>query len=457
MGMAKGRGRYVRFKSALPDSVVLSMKGGSPVGKLSAHFRTVKSSSTVCVVSLLLLCSLSGCLSQVKRNVEATDKTGAVVGSITTLGRAPDRIIAVALEKADGRLHVHNYTHLNKSGKFILRIERGTDYTIVAFADLNSNLTPEPGEPVGLFDKVVNLSRNQGFVSIELALDSGSRLPEQIESALTSLGSVQRKPLPVTIGEIADLTDPIFSAEYGEKGLWEFFDFVTNAGIGVYFLEPYDPDKTPVLFVNGAGGSPQDWVFFFDHLDRTRYQPWFFFYPSGARLDGSAETLNSIVRRLHGQYGFGNLYVVAHSMGGLVSRGFIKKALIDDRADFIKLFVTISTPWQGHGGARYGVEMAPATVPSWIDMVPGSAYQQELYSAKVGDKIDYFLLFGYRGGSVIFSGNNDGTVALSSMLFQQAQQEARKVYGFEEDHTSILKSKEVFETVSKVFSEAGTK
>ena len=76
---------------------------------------------------------------------------------------------------------------------------------------------------------------------------------------------------------------------------------------------------------------------------------------------------------------------------------------------------------------------------------------------KVGDKVDYFLLFGYRGGSVIFSGNNDGTVALSSMLFQQAQQEARKVYGFEEDHTSILKSKEVFETVSKVFSEAGTK
>ena len=50
---------------------------------------------------------------------------------------------------------------------------------------------------------------------------------------------------------------------------------------------------------------------------------------------------------------------VAHSTGGLVSRGYL----------------LISTPWGGHKGAETGVKRAPVVVRVWRDMVPGSEYQ----------------------------------------------------------------------------------
>jgi hypothetical protein len=61
-------------------------------------------------------------------------------------------------------------------------------------------------------------------------------------------------------------------------GLWEPTRFLKEHGVGIYMLEVYDPDKTPVLFINGAGGSAQNWRYFLRRLDRTRFQAWFFLY-----------------------------------------------------------------------------------------------------------------------------------------------------------------------------------
>jgi hypothetical protein len=144
-------------------------------------------------------------------------------------------------------------------------------------------------------------------------------------------------------------------------------------------------------------------------------------------------------------------------MGGLVSKDFIEQATYDDNAEFIKLFVSISTPWNGHPAARYGVEFSPATIPSWIDMVPESEYQQSLFVRKLKNNIDYYLFFGYRGRNGIIGENSDGTVSLSSMLKHAAQQEARKIYGFNEDHVSILSSDEVFDTYNNILKETDSK
>ena len=43
-----------------------------------------------------------------------------------------------------------------------------------------------------------------------------------------------------------------------------------------------------MLFVHGAEGYPQQFAKLIEGLDRTRFQPWFFFYPSGARLEAVA-------------------------------------------------------------------------------------------------------------------------------------------------------------------------
>jgi hypothetical protein len=67
------------------------------------------------------------------------------------------------------------------------------------------------------------------------------------------------------------------------------------------------------------------------------------------------------------------------------------------------------------------------------------------------------LFFGYRGRNGIIGENNDGTVSLSSMLKNAAQQEAKKIYGFNEDHVSILSSDEVFETYNNILKETDSK
>jgi hypothetical protein len=59
--------------------------------------------------------------------------------------------------------------------------------------------------------------------------------------------------------------------------------------------------------------------------------------------------------------------------------------------------------------------------------------------------MSYHLLFGFRG-----SGPNDGIVALSSQLRQEAQEEARTERGFDETHTSILQSAAVADYLNEV-------
>jgi len=97
-------------------------------------------------------------------------------------------------------------------------------------------------------------------------------------------------------------------------------------GIGLYMLEPYDPDRIPVIFIHGLVSTPQMWMDTINELEgdpalRGRYQYWVFHYPTGNPLTYSAlrcrEEL-ARVQRLHPMpRGF---ILVGHSMGGLVAR-----------------------------------------------------------------------------------------------------------------------------------------
>jgi pimeloyl-ACP methyl ester carboxylesterase len=67
---------------------------------------------------------------------------------------------------------------------------------------------------------------------------------------------------------------------------------------------------------------------------------------------------------------FDELAFVAHSMGGLVSRGAILKYSEETQRDDVRLFVSISVPW---GGDKRGVtaQAAPIEVPeSFKDLNP---------------------------------------------------------------------------------------
>lgn len=416
--------------------------------------------SSICLklFGLFICCVLSaGCMSGVKRNVVATSQASAIVGSISHGTIQPSLVVVAALFEENGLIRPINYTHLNHDGRYVMRLETRKKYRIAAFVDKHGTLQYEPGVATAITDQEIYTGEEAGMVEVNLSLQTDTRVSATVEAALQGLGAVRQKPLPVVTGEVSSLTDPRLSAKQGERGLWQPFEFVTDVGVGIYFLEPFDPDRIPVLFVNGAGGSPQDWKFIVQRLDTSRYQPWVYVYPSGARLEKSAETLQALLTSVQQRIRFKRLYLVAHSMGGLVSRGALRQYFKEHSEPFINGFISISTPWRGHEAARLGVDLAPATVPTWIDMVPDSEYQLSIFENRIDTCLSYYLLFGYRGGAAIFSDYNDGTVTLQSQLFQKAQDEAVKIYGFHEDHVSILSSDQVVQRLHRILAELDSK
>ncbi|MGV8080131.1 MAG: alpha/beta fold hydrolase [Syntrophales bacterium] len=397
------------------------------------------------LVILLTAVFFSGCaLVKVREDVQFSKDSSLLFGEIVTTSPLGKPIFVIAYSMDDGRLSVGDYAVLSEPGPYELLVRQGR-YRLFAFEDANGNDAYDPGEWAGHYGKGAPLSPPAGGVAwgldFEISKDGGRQAPA-LAGPLTMYSGGKKKH-PTSAGAIADLNDPSFSAEQGEKGFWEPLDSFQYTGCSIYFLEPYDPGKIPVLFVHGAAGSPQDWKFFLKALDRSRYQPWIFSYPSGARLETLSFFLRKKLYDLYGKYNFDQLFVVAHSMGGLVSRSALIEQDLHNRS--VRLFLSISTPWNGEKRAKTGVEHSPAVIPSWKDMEPDSDFIRHAFSRKIPDNIRYYLFFGHKGGGSLFRENNDNTVTLESMLDPRAQADALKVMGFHDDHVSILSSPEVFQ------------
>lgn len=101
---------------------------------------------------------------------------------------------------------------------------------------------------------------------------------------------------------------------------------------GVYMLEPYDPNRIPVVMVHGLFSSPLTWMPMFNDLRsfqelRKNYQFWFYQYPTGQPFWVSATQMRSDLFELRKTLDpqtthpvLDQMVLVGHSMGGLVSR-----------------------------------------------------------------------------------------------------------------------------------------
>lgn len=101
---------------------------------------------------------------------------------------------------------------------------------------------------------------------------------------------------------------------------------------GLYLLEPYDPDRIPVLMVHGLWSSPATWMEMFNDLRsdpqiRSRYQFWFYLYPTGNPFWVSAAQMRTHLAEFrhtfdpsHTNRALDQTVLVGHSMGGLLSR-----------------------------------------------------------------------------------------------------------------------------------------
>ncbi len=406
------------------------------------------------ILPALAAAVLSGCaLMQLDQELQGLSASIAVIGGVRHESARQVPLVVVAYHEAGGRMAVADYQVLEQPGPYVFVLPRGT-YEIAAFADLNRNGTYDSGEPAGKHGAPVRAGADANVVeNVVVMVSASSAIPGAYPADLLRSG-VDAKRYQPDLGAVADLDDPVFSSAYGEKGFWEPLTFLREVRGGAFFLQDYDPAKIPVLFIHGAAGSPQDWRYFFERLDRDRYQPWFYFYASALRLEDSAYWLNRTVEALHQKYRFGRLYVAAHSMGGIIAHRFIALNARNNPEPYVRLLVTFATPWGGVEAAQTGTSYSPVVIPSWIDLVPGSEFLSGVHGERLPPHVPHHLLFSYAGRSAYVGRNNDGVVTLSSQLDPRIQARAAEVQGFDADHLGILSSLPVFEKTREIFERA---
>jgi hypothetical protein len=213
--------------------------------------------------------------------------------------------------------------------------------------------------------------------------------------------------------------------------------FVRERRAGLFFLEPYDAARTPVVFVHGISGYPQELAALIAGLDRTRYQAWIAHYPSGFEVPLIASYVDRALDEADAMHHPRAICVVAHSMGGLVMRDALARYASGVGRAQVPLFVTIASPFGGHPGAAIGVAVSPVVVPAWRSLVPSGELVTHLHDAPLPDETSHAMLIatGARAGA-----RSDGVVPIASQRAPRALAEADSVRLFGESHTGILRS-----------------
>ncbi len=381
----------------------------------------------------------AGCaMINLKKEVRKSLASTVLVGQVATAPLETGVIVVVAYSLKDGERQVAHYTVLHEAGEYELIVAEG-NYFVCAYWDQNSNLVYDTGEPAGQYGEPKLVAAPAGGVVLEINFGIPEKGGEiDLPRGFKISPYEPHKLLSRQAGALVDLDDERFSPENGSKGFWAPMDFFKEIGGNIYFLEEYDPDKIPILFIHGATGTPRGWAYFVNNIDRKRFQPWLFYYPTGVRLKSMSYLLFWKLYNLQIKHKFDTMFITAHSMGGLVARSFIMD--YGRYAPYVKLFIALATPWGGDKMAEYGVKQSPAVIPSWIDMQPEGEFLQSLYRDKLPATVSFYMFTGHRGSRNPFRSNNDGTITLASLMDLRPQTEAKMNYAFNEDHAGIVES-----------------
>ena len=200
-------------------------------------------------------------------------------------------------------------------------------------------LRPEPG---------MNLNRRTGKIHYRAVLEFHDPL-------IVSSIPIQRRQVPLE----SDLSTPL--AHYLSRPELEQAAYVgllkpellleqlrpggKDPVMGLYMMQPYDPDKIPVVLVHGLWSSPVTWIQMYNDLRnapevREHYQFWFYLYPTGepfwfsaARLRHDLATARDALDPGRRHPALDQMVLVGHSMGGLISR----LQTLDSNDDFWRL------------------------------------------------------------------------------------------------------------------------
>jgi pimeloyl-ACP methyl ester carboxylesterase len=154
-------------------------------------------------------------------------------------------------------------------------------------------------------------------------------------------------------------------------------------------MRPYDPTRIPVIFVHGLLSSSYVWRNVVNSLAddpeiRRHYQFWVFSYSTGNPIAYSAYLLRDDLQYAQQLYGFKQVVLIGHSMGGILSRmqatnagrviwneafktkadqlyadvpedSLVKKSLLFEANPTVKRIIFVSTPHRGSALASGGI------------------------------------------------------------------------------------------------------
>ena len=178
-------------------------------------------------------------------------------------------------------------------------------------------------EPLEAFSPLVGVT-----APVTAVLDFKGR-----EVTLSLIDPIEKTKSRIAGGERtldADFSAPL--AYYPQKSeLWEGLmgairvtDYMKTTGL--YMLEPYDPERIPLIFVHGLISTPRMWRNVINELEtdptlRSRYQCLVFGYPTGNPPLYSALRLREDLAKFYQMHPDApDCVLVGHSMGGILSR-----------------------------------------------------------------------------------------------------------------------------------------
>lgn len=423
---------------------------------MTGPVRTARRFAAIAMVALATLAA--GCTQFVRLADdirETGDRLRVVGGELASdaSGTCTDcPFVVMVLADSAGR-SLHNFRVFERPGRFQLAALNDSR-ALFAFHDLDRSFTYTVGEPAAWLDLPATLTErsvNDLRLRLRAVVD---RQPPRDLPPLYDLRGTALAQIDVRLAQVVPLSDERFSPASADIGMWEPIGFMKSGRAGIFFLEPYDPARTPVLYIHGMGGSPRDFQALIEGLDRQRFQPWVLAYPSGLDLRASGDGLVGLLAELQLRLGFRKLHIVAHSVGGLLARETLAQCSRTRACAWARQFVSLSTPFGGVSIVGALVDYAAVVMPVWRNLAPRSDFLASLFDAPPPPTARHHLVFSYRNSATLSRKSGDGVIALDSQLRPAAQQQATSLRGFDDDHASILTNPQVVRHVNQLLGEA---
>lgn len=371
---------------------------------------------------------------------ELEDNYGFFKGQVTGGTGNADVVVALMNAQTGEVASVRTVSH----GEPVYALLPRDKYHTVAFEDSNGDFAYQQGEAAAYVEKPtiswfadLDIDDRVDIQSLPvqtIELSMQTVLPGSLDLSLEAL--LANSKTADNFLRVVTWEDPNFSPENKALGMWQPQAFIKKLGFGLYVLEDFDPAKKHIVAVHGIDDTPRVFRELADAIPDD-YQLLMFHYPSSSSLEYTSYVLSEAIDEVVQRFDIAQIDILAHSMGGLVSKGLIYQASPDVR-ERMRLFISIASPFGGHAAASYGVKWAPVVAPVWWGMAPDSHYLKTISSLDLSKGPKHHLFYTYsheRGGK---RQEDDTAVTVESQLTESARSNATAIYPMADNHVGVM-------------------